>query len=328
MIRTSDFHRLNPLLKKKSAAVLISLFQYILIVGICFTIVFPMLFMIISSLKSASDIYNETVVWIPRSMTWNSVKSNYSDAMLLLNYWKSFLGSLKYVGITTVLQVASSCFIGYGFARFKFFGHRLLFSLVIFTIVIPPFTTLIPTFLNYKVFNPLGIFTLLRLKPPNLLETYWPFVLTCLTGFGFRSGLYIFIMKQFFEGTPRELSEAAAIDGCGTFGIFFKIMVPSATGAILTVILFSIVWQWTDVLNTTVFMSGESVLMKSLLALPGNFNNLISTGKVFFPNNRIGVDGTILTQTAVLLVLSPILLLYAVLQKYFVESIDKTGLVE
>ena len=314
--------------KKHGGGVFGSLVRTVLIVGICFTILFPIIFMILSSFKTASDIYDETVVWIPRSFSFSSVASNYSDAMLLLDYWVALLGSLKYVGITTLLQVASSCFIGYGFARFKFIGNRVLFMFVILTIIMPQFTTLVPTFLNFQSFDPFGILKLFGLKPLNFSNTYWPFVLTCLTGFGFRSGLFIFIMKQFFESIPKELPEAASIDGSGTMRTFFRIMLPSATGAIITVMLFAIVWQWTDVQNTTIFLSEEAVLMKALQGIPGKFLELISTGKSFFPSNRVGADMTIIVQTGVLVVIAPVLIMYVALQKYFAESIDKTGLVE
>jgi len=301
--------------------------RFSLILGICFVILFPIFFMFSAMTKTAADIYDDTVVWVPKNFSFQDVINNVQDALRMLNYWQSLLGTVVYVAVTTSLQVIASCVIGYGLARFKFKGNGLVFALVVVTIVVPPFTTLVPTYLGFQQFDPFGLLRLLRITPPNLLETYWPFILTCITGFGFRGGLFIFIMKQFFEGMPRELEEAAGIDGSGVFGTFVRIMMPSALGSIVTVTLFSVVWQWTDTINTTVYLSGQDTVMKSLQGFIPKFTNAIAASKEF-NITRTGADMTILVQTAVLLTIIPLMIMYVVLQRYFVESIDKTGIVE
>ena len=316
-------------LRRKGLAFLFSAFRFILIAGICFTILFPLLFSLITSIKTASDIYNPTSVWFPRNTHFRDIINNYRDAITVTWYWESLLNTVIYTLITVVTQIAASCFIGYGLARFKFPGCNLLFALVVFTIIVPPFTTLVPTYLNFQNFDVFGILKLTGLGPVNLNDNYIQFVLTCITGFGFRGGLHIFIMRQFFKGVPRELSEAAGIDGCGMMRTFFQVMLPSATGAIITVTIFAIVWQWTDNINTSIFMSSGRFLMKSLQGAASQYGTIMAgSGAMMFPTSRSASEVSLIVQATVVLVIIPMIILYLALQRYFVESIEATGLVE
>jgi len=302
-------------------------FKLILITGICFIILFPMFLMVSSSVKTVDDMYDDSVVWVTKTTSLSKIQENIADSVRLLDYLPSIGRTGVYILIMTSLQVLSSCMIGYGLARFNFRFKNLVFSFVILTIIIPPFTTILPTYLNFGNFNLFGLFDVLGIKF-SFLETHWPSALLSATGFGLKSGLFIFIMKQFFEGVPKELEEAAGLDGCSAFGTFARIMVPTSGGAILTVSLFSIVWQYSDTLYTTIFMSRNDLLIKQLYSIHAKFNFLINMGSVFFPTNRTAADGTILIQMSALLTILPVLVMYIVLQKYFVESISRTGIVE
>lgn len=319
---------LRPLIQKTTTKLFIGIIKLVIIVGICFVILLPIFFMIFSSMKTAGDILNSARIWLPESFRWSVIQDNFSDAARLLNYPAGLTGTIAYVLITTTLQVISSCIVGYGFARFSFRGRNLLFALVIITFIVPPFTTLVPTFIGFQDFDILGIFHLVNGKGVNLLDTYWPFALMCATGMGYRSGLFIFIMRQFFSRIPRELDEAASIDGCSSFKTFLKIMLPCTLGAMVTIGLFSLVWQWTDVFYSTIFTTNKELLMKSLQTIESRFINLITVQKSFFPNYRTADDYTILAQAATLLTIGPLLLIYAGAQRYFLESVDRTGIVE
>ena len=314
-------------LRKKGKMALGGALKLILIVGICFVILFPIFLMISSSVKTASDMYDDTVVWITRKTSPSIIWENIIDSMRLLDYWPSMGRTLLYVFIMTSLQVVSSCMIGYGLARFNFRLKNLIFTLVVLTIIVPPFTTILPTYLNFANFNLFGLLDVLGIKL-TLLEKHWPSALLSATGFGLKSGLFIFIMKQFFGGLPKELEEAASLDGCGAFSTFARIILPSAGGAILTVSLFSIVWQYSDTFYSSIFMTRTELIIKQLYSIQAKFTYLITTGKEFFPNNRVAMDGTILIQMSALLTILPLLILYVVLQRYFVESISRTGIVE
>ncbi|NLU40658.1 MAG: carbohydrate ABC transporter permease [Firmicutes bacterium] len=172
----------------------------------------------------------------------------------------------------------------------------------------------IPLFLNFRYFD---FFGLLEGGGYNLIGTYWPFLLTALTGTGARNGLYIFIARQHFRGMPRALEESAYIDGASQFRTFWEIMLPGATPIMLVIFLFSFVWQWNDVFYTGIFMRGGMTL------LPFSLRNLI--GKYHW---SISAEyKTIVNNTGMVLFLLPILLFYVFLQRYFVESVERTGIV-
>ena len=175
----------------------------------------------------------------------------------------SFLMAL-YVGLT---QMVVALLVGYGFARFKFRGSRVLFACVILTLVVPPQTILIPLYLRFRYFDILGIFKAITGHSLKLIDTYWCQILLSATGLGWKNGLYIYLMRQYFRGVPKALEEAAYIDGARTFKAFVKIMVPSALPMMLTVFLFSFSWQWTDTFYTGTFLIKKKLLATSVNAI-------------------------------------------------------------
>ena len=289
-----------------------NLIRWVLILGICYIIIYPLLTKISSSFMSQRDLFDKTVQWIPRFFTFD----NYTMVFEELKYPEAFLNSFILALLVSLLQLFSCTLIGYGFARFDFKGKGLLFGLVIFTLIVPPQMIMIPMYLNFRYF------TLFGLIPGgiNLLGTYWPFILTSITGTGLKNGLFIFIMRQFFKGMPRGLEEAAYVDGAGPLRTFFKIMLPGAIPALVIVFLFSFVWQWNDFFLTNIYLGNETVLPMMLHGLKYNveatLDQPISTQYASLLNN-----------TGSLMFMAPLLLLYAFMQKYFVESIERTGLV-
>jgi multiple sugar transport system permease protein len=225
------------------------------------------------------------------------------------------------------MQLISCTVIGYGFARFRFKGRGVLFALVILTMIVPPQTLMIPLFLHFRYFDVLGIISAITgQKGINLLESYWPFVLMSLTGMGLKNGLYIYIMRQFFRGMPKELEEAAYVDGAGMLRTFGQIMLPSAVPAMVTVFMFSFVWQWTDTFYSSLFLMRTDVLAKTAANVSNQIMKDLSAD--------IGVDiylspaiSSMYTNTGSLLVVLPLLILYLFAQKLFVESVERTGIV-
>lgn len=286
----------------------------VLILGICYIILNPIIVKISAAFRDKADVFDSTVIWIPRNFTLE----NFKIALQLLDYKTAFTNSLMLSVISALLQMISCALAGYGFAKIRFKGSNILFGLVVLTILIPPQTIMIPTYLHYRFFDIFGMIELFSGKRGvNLLESYWPFIISSATGMGMKSGLYIYIFRQFFRGLPKELEEAAYVDGAGGCKTFFMVMLPNAITAMVIVLLFSFVWQWNDSYFVSLYMSGTRVLSTQLAILPGNIT-------------RVTIEpsySSLITNAGMLLVIAPIFILYLFAQKYFVESIERTGLV-
>ncbi|GIP34497.1 carbohydrate ABC transporter permease [Paenibacillus sp. J2TS4] len=307
------FDRYRPVDKAKHW--LWVLVRGVIIFGICFIILYPILLKLSLAFRDRLDLYDSTVVWIPRNFTLDNVKTiiGYLDYFTAVS--NTFLLSIG----TAVLQLISCALAGYGFARLKFKGSGILFAIVIFTIVVPPQTLMVPTYLHFRFFDVFGLYELFTgNKGMNLLESFWPFFISSALAMGLKNGLYIFIFRQFFRALPKDLEEAAYVDGAGVFKTFARVMLPNAVPAIATVMLFSFVWQWNDSYFVTLYMHNSTLLSRMLDLLPG----------IVRPEHVGGVSHTsLLLNTGILLGIAPIFILYLFAQKYFVESVERTGLV-
>lgn len=296
-----------------------SFVRLVLIVGLSFLILYPILQKISTAIKDKEDLYSPIVVWVPIHFTWD----NFKQAIKIMDYWDTLVNTFALSVSTTILTALTCALAGYGFARLKFKGSNLLFAGVILTILVPPSTILIPLYLNLKDFTLMGLIPLLTGKSVNLLNTYWPFILTALTANSLKAGLYIFIFRQFFRGIPKEVEEAAYIDGAGVGKTFSRIMLPNAIPAIITVLLFSFVWQWNDSFFTTTYLSSGKVMSVQLSALPYNLNSLVSGGS----SQADPFYLSMVQDTGILLAILPLILIYFFVQRYFVEGIERTGIV-
>ncbi len=301
-----------------------AVFRHTLLIGIGFVIMYSILYMISNAFRPPSENFDPSVIWIPKSPTL----SNFKDALEVLQLEKIMGNTLAITIGTTFIQVIVCLFVGYGFARFRFKGNKLLFGLVILTIIIPPQTLATSMYSKYRYFDLLGIFGLLEnitggaIQRPNLIGNYWAAWLPALTGMGLRSGLYIYMYRQYFLGMPRELDEAAAIDGCGPYSTFLRIMVPNTKNIVITVFLFAIVWNWNDYYTPALYMQGKPTLATSLSEFQNNLQMLANVGGA-------NVDPIVVLtriQAACLIAILPLLILYIFTQKYFTESIENTGI--
>jgi len=295
-----------------------SLFRGILILGISTVILYPILTKVSSSLMSEADVLDQSVKWIPRRLS----SDNYVLAYKVMNYRVALVRSLGLAFVVSLLQLASCLVVGYGFARFRFIGREFFFALVTLTLIVPPQMTMIPQYLSFRFFN---IFGLLGPKGLNLLESYWPFILTSATASGLKNGLFIFISRQFFRGIPRDLEDAARVDGAGPIRTFVSIMVPASVPAMVVIFLFSFVWQYNDTFFTNLYLSGaEDFLPFNLSALPYQYNTwqLRYTGKYVS-----AISESTVTNAGMIMYLAPLLIMYILLQRQFVESIERTGMV-
>ncbi len=298
-----------------------ALFRTVLLIGISFVIVVPLLNRMSSALMSIEDVYDQSVRWIPRNPTLGNFKLMWEH----MNYVQAFGRSFFLAFMTSALHLVSSTMVGYGLARFKFRGNGLIFACAILTLLVPPQLIMIPMYLNFRFFDLLGALK----QPINLMGTYWPFILMGITANGFRCGLYIFINRQFFRGLPKELEEAAYIDGAGIFKTFWTIMIPSAIPSLVTTFLFSFVWQWNDYLYVTTFMAGHSFLPLELEAAQPRIHRAISAADQFAASSGF-LDNhfySLINNAGMILIIAPLLIMYLFLQRYFVESVERTGIV-
>ena len=218
------------------------LFRYATLIGISYIVLSPMISIISKSFFSDSDVYNAMVYVVPEEPTLH----NFSLAMERMDYWKTLGWTMLYIGSLTIIQLLVCSLVGYGFARFEFPLKKLFFGSVILTIVIPTYTIMLPLYMHFRDFDPLHLFSLLTGEPANWLTTLKPVYMMTLLGCGLSSGLFIYIFIQFFRGIPKELEEAAFVDGAGATRTFFQIMLPCAKPSIITVAVFSLVWQYND----------------------------------------------------------------------------------
>lgn len=287
------------------------MFRITLIIGISYIILFPILMKISSSFMSRRDLVDQTVKWIPKRFTLD----NYRMAIDMLKFPMVFRNSLQLSVLVSILQLCSSILVGYGLARFNFKGKSLVFGAAVFTLVVPPQMIMVPLYLNWRFFD---LFGLLPNGGFNLLGTYWPFLLTSISGTGLRNGLFILVMRQFFRGMPKNLEEAAYVDGASPLMAFFGVMLPSVTPAAVVVFLFAFVWQWNDSFLTTLYLNADF--------LPVALGNLSRTLAKELEMNHPQYFSLIVNAGSMMMIL-PVLVLYAFLQRYFVESIERTGLV-
>jgi len=286
-------------------------FRYFLLIIIGFIYLYPLLYMISTSLMSLDDLLDVSINWIPSEFYID----NYVNAAKAMDFWKAFLDSIIIAGVPTLIQVASCAVIGYGFARFDFKGKRLMMLILIFSFILPKQVTMMPT---YQLYTKLG-----------LIGSLNAFNLSALFGQGLNAQIFILIFYQFFRQMPQSLIEAAQIDGAGNIRTFLRIAVPSAAPAILVVFLFSFVWYWNESYLTSMFVtglgSGRTSQWTSLVVELKNFEDIYAQynrnnqEQLRNINESIKMAGTFLS-------ILPLLIMYAFLQKYFVESVDRTGI--
>lgn len=303
--------------RHKISVWMVNILKIILFVGLSYVLLRPVLFMLSTALKSREDLIDPTVVWIPKRPTME----NFILAFKSLNYFNAFKNSLITSIIPALFNVIACSMIGYGLARFKFKERELIFALILFTLIVPPQVLLIPLYVFYQRFDILGIFRLIKGEPLNLLNSYYPIILPTILGGGLRSGLFIYIFRQFFRGMSKELEEAAYVDGASPFQTYLRIFIPNSIPAIVTVFLFSVVWHWNDVFEPSVFIGDFDKYTLSLNL--ANIRSIITGGTQIFDPLLILPP----QYAGSILVILPMLIFYIFTQRFFVESVERTGII-
>ncbi len=302
------------LLKKTALSYFVSIARFILLFGMCFMILQPIFNKISVSFMTLEDLNNPTIISIPE----NPTTDNYFLAAKLMSYSKGLVNSFLMALAIAVVQISMTTLVGYGFARFEFPLKKFWFGCVILLIVIPPQTISTSLYLHFRFFNIFGMQFNLRGSPI-------PYYLMSAGCMGLKCGLYIYMIRQFFSNMPKELEEAAYVDGLGTLGTFFRIMLPDAKPILVSCFLFSFVWQWTDSFYSGLFLGNIKLLSIQLSAIADRLDNYVK----YTLNNAAGASpGYIqcVVSTGTLMVITPILILYLFMQRGFTESIAQSGI--
>ena len=297
--------------------------KYIVLVLLAYQLLYPVLYMISASIKDPLDSYDPSVIWIPKNFS----ATGFIDAFKSMKYLDALKGSMEISLGCAILDVMSCALAGYGFARFKFPFKNFLFACVIVTLMVPMQTIILPYYMNMRYFDPLGLVSAFnsvfdRTVTINLVGKNLAFYLPSLFGSGIRSGLYIYIFRQFFEGMDKALEESAQIDGCGPLRTFLNIMLPNARNSIVTVFLFSFVWHFNEYYLTKQLLgTNRRTLIVALSSLRIDLAALIGGQTAFDP---IRIQTRI--QAGCLLAIVPMFLLYIFAQRKLADSIEHIGI--
>lgn len=290
-----------------------SFFRFVILVGISFIIIYPVIYMISCAFREKNDMNNPAVIWIPENFTLDVIR----DTVKAMDFGNALKNTIILNVGCSLVQVFSCAVTGYGFARFNFRGKKFLFRIVIMMILVPPQVISLPLYTQFMNFGIKGLFTV------NLIDNMLTMYLPALTGNGIRSGLMILIFRQFFRGLPKELEDAACIDGCGVLRTFISVIVPNSIPAFLTVFLFSFVWYWNDHYMSTVFFTNT----KTVALVLKNIDNELKT---FFNSATVEIstrEQIVWKEAGCLVSIAPVLLMYIFLQKHFTEGIEHSGIV-
>lgn len=275
---------------------------YTLLVCFAYIYLYPMLFMLVNSFKTVDDLIDPGVQWIPTTFEI----ANYVKALAVLQLPESIWETTGYVLKVSLAATVSSAIVGYGFAKFKFPGKKIMFVLMLATFILPSQVTMVA---NMVIFKNL-----------DLMSTEWSMILPALFGQGLNAAIFILIFYQFFKAIPGVLMESAEVDGASQMQIFLKIGIPLAIPSLLVVFLFSFVWTWNETFITALYVGDSVTLPLKLQAFEAAFTELFPAGTPGAElNEAILMAGNVLT-------ILPLLLIYFVAQRQFVESVDRTGI--
>ena len=291
--------------KAGSSSVPTKIATYFILTGLGFVFIYPLLYMVSVSLMDTADLVDATVTWVPTHFTLEGFKK----AARTLEFWDGLKDSLIMTVIPAGLQTLTLAMAGYGLARYPVPGKKLWVLLAVFIFLIPSQVTTIPRFLLFNAYK--------------LVGTIWPMYLICLLGQGIKSSVFLLIFYNYFGSYPKAMDEAAKIDGAGPWKIFFRIALPMAKPALVLTYLFSFIWTWNDTTQIPQYSTG------AVTTLPMHLQQFEDTFEKMFSSTGVSTGGALnesIRLAGTLLSILPLILLYVIIQRQFVESIEKTGI--
>lgn len=290
--------------KEANQGFLFKLFIYCICICTAYVYINPILYMMTTMVKNLSDLLDPTVTWVPKTIYFQHLKQAFTG----LHYDKAFFYSLGLSVFSSIFQVIACAIAGYSFARLRIPLKNFWYACLIITFIVPPQITVLPMII---AFNELG-----------LANKMWILLIPTLFGHGVKGALFVFIFRQFFSTQPKELEEACKMDGASAFKAFWRVMLPLSKPAMLVVFLFSFVWNWNDFYYPSMFLTGAKEVPLSMEI--ARFNSSLN----FSENQGLVIFLEPIKMSASFLVIVPPLILYLFTQRWFVESVERTGLVE
>ena len=264
---------------------------YIILIFCAVLCVFPFFWMITTSFKSTAEAYSFPPTILPKRWLF----SNFVNGLQAADFGRFTVNTVLLVIVNTVATVLSSAFVAYGFAKFPARGSKFWYTCLMATMMLPGQVTLIPQYLLYYKFH--------------MVDTYWPLIIPSILG----GGAYnIFLYRQFFLSLPKELSEAAMIDGANSFQTFTHVMLPSVKPVSMCVGVMSLVWNWNDFYNPLIYINTTSKFT-------------VSIGLQFL-NSSMGTTKIGQMMAVALIMTIEVMVIFFICQKYFVEGIKMSGI--
>ncbi len=303
---TITYLRYGIIGREVDKGLIFKMFIYLILVNTSYIYLNPLFYMISNMLKNANDVVDPSVIWIPKEVYLGTLQ----EAWNVLNYEKGFLSSLYLSSSVAGLQTVFCAVAGYAFARLDVPFKKFWFVCLLVTFIVPPQVLVLPF--------------IVASKNLGLLNTYWPMILPALFGHGLKGAVFVLIFRQFFSTQPKELEEAAMIDGARALKVFMRVMLPLAKPAIVVVFLFSFVWTWNDFYLPSMYLHSNGENLPLSLSM-GRMATYLQE-KALLEGPSIFDDG--LKMATSFLMIVPLLILYSFTQKWFVEGVERTGLVE
>ncbi len=325
------------------------LFRFLIMLGISYVILSPFFSRFLQSFMARSDFMDATVNMIPKTLSIDIYKY-----LITENHYFSALGTTTVLSLVcAILQTFVCCMIGYGISKFKFKGKKIIVGLVVLVMLIPPSTLSVSLTNHFKFFDlatilrvggdnwtmkgPLelidivvnwalrlvGITKEVNIGPINMIGSFTPMIILSMIGCGFKNGLYIFMMMQFFKGVPDELEESAYVDGSGPFRTFLQIILPLSVPMMVTIFLFSFSWQWTDEFYVNLFLPGSDIhfFYDVYGRLPESIKDV---------SDALGGQdkyNSAVQNTAGMMIMAPLIGVYLFGQRYLIQGIERSGIV-
>lgn len=303
--------------------IMVQLLRYIFFISLSYILLYPLLFIISNAFKSFSDINDVTVNWVPKGIYLENIIS----AFKVFDIKNSLINTIVYEIISALMQFCSCAVAAYGLARFNLKGKGIMIGLLILNILVPSMMIIVPSYVNFSQMDIFGIFGLISKLighdiRPNLIGTPLVFYLPSLLSVGLKGGLFIYIFMQFFKGLPKELEEAAWIDGAGPWKTFLRIVVPSSGSAAITVLLFSIVWHWNDYYLAQMYM--EEFTFATAL---NSYSATTVISALGIDSAMTGISSVQIVTAGCFIFIVPLITFYVFMQKKFIASIATSGIV-
>ena len=306
--------------KRKGVAFLAALLKYVVLASIGYLVLYPLVYMVSFSIRPYSDYIDPAIYWIPKHLS----NIQFSNAQRVIDFIPSIKNSLIFEVLSAFIEVITCSIVAYGMARFKFRGKGILTVLLFAMIILPEQMIIIPKMINYSNLDFLGIIRLTnKIFGTNIkisiLNTGFAFWLPSLFGVGLKAGIIIFIYMQFYKGLPKELEEAAWIDGANLTQTYLRISLPSSSVVLATVIILSVIWHWNDYYLAVMYTSkAESMPIAVKIA---QMQTSLQTIGIWNGPYHVGARCA-----ACLAFVAPMLVMYIILQRKFVQSIDRVGI--